>query len=95
MNKPSKKFREYYVTGKYKGFYKLRERQYKLSGKTHITFTNGEKEIFSVGLFKEEALKNIFEKIDQLSDQEGSDLSETGQGLITLLPMLLITFMQF
>lgn len=95
LNQLSKNFREYYSTGKYKGFYKLRERQYKLSGKTHMTFTNGKKEIFAIGLFKEEALKKIFDQIDKLPDQKDSNLSESGQSLITLLPLLLITFLQF
>ncbi len=93
MKQQNKSFREYYSTGKYKGFYKLREKQYKLSGKTHITFTNGKKEIFAVGLFKEEALKNIFEQIDTLSNGEDSAFDESRQGMVTLLPLLLLTIL--
>ena len=68
----SKIFREYYGTGKYKGYYKLREQHYKLSGKVHMTFTNGEKELFAVGKFKEEALKDIFCQIDKITDNSSS-----------------------
>lgn len=93
MNQPSKSFREYYSTGKYRGFYKLREQQYKLSGKTHITFTNGKKEIFAVGIFKEEALKNIFKQIDELSNAEDSNFDECKEGIVTLLPLLFLIFL--
>lgn len=65
MEKLDSKWREYYQTGKYKGFFKSKEYSYKLMGKTHITFTNGEKEIFGAGKFKEEALANIFIRIDK------------------------------
>lgn len=67
-----KSFREYYVTSKYKGYYKLREQNYKLSGKVHLTFTNGERELFAVGKFKEEALRSIFDQIDKLEDAANS-----------------------
>lgn len=93
MNQPNKSFREYYSTGKYRGFYKLREQQYKLSGKTHITFTNGKKEIFAVGIFKEEALKNIFKQIDELSNAEDSNFDECKEGIVTLLPLLFLMFL--
>lgn len=59
-----KRFKEYYITDKYKGFKKLRDNKFKLSFTTHLTFTNGYSEIFASGCFKEEALKNIFDKID-------------------------------
>ncbi len=65
MEKSDSKWREYYQTGKYKGFRKSREYNYKLMGKTHLTFSNGEKEIFAAGKFKEEALFNIFSRIDK------------------------------
>lgn len=65
MEKLDSKWREYYQTGKYKGFRKSKEYNYKLMGKTHITFTNGEKEFFAAGKFKEEALANIFTRIDK------------------------------
>lgn len=64
MTDSDKRFQEYDKTKKYKGFYKLREREYKLLGQTKMTFTNGEKEVFATGLFKEIALKKIFDKID-------------------------------
>lgn len=71
MINEDKRFREYYITNKYNGFHKLREQNYKLSFSTHLTFSNGEKEIFASGYFKEEALKRIFDKIDKFhSDEE-------------------------
>lgn len=65
MDKPKSKWEEYYSTGKYKGFRKSREYDFKLMGKTHLTFTNGEKEFFGAGTFKEEALENVFKQIDK------------------------------
>jgi len=58
------KRRSFDKEGCYKGFYKHREHCFKLSGIVHLTFTNGHKEIFASGTFKEQALKNIFDKID-------------------------------
>lgn len=73
MSKHSKRLSQYYKTGNYKGFYKIRERVFKLSAKTNMTFSNGEKEFFASGEFKEETLKKIFAKIDNfLSDQESA-----------------------
>lgn len=60
-----KKWQEFYLTGQYKGFRKRREREYKLMGTTHLIFTNGDKEIFASGQFKEEALEKIFTRIDK------------------------------
>jgi len=59
------RFQEYYITNKYRGFCKLREKEYKLSGQTRMTFTNGEKQILGSGVFKEAALEKIFNKIDK------------------------------
>lgn len=65
MKNNDHRLREYYTTGKYKGFQKMRDSSYKVFfSSIHLTFSNGEKEIFARGLFKEEALKNIFDKID-------------------------------
>lgn len=65
MSEIDTKWREFYVKGEYKGFRKSREHKYKLLGKTHLTFTNGEKKFFASGLFKEEALAKIFSRIDK------------------------------
>ena len=75
MSKLNKSFKHYYRTGNYKGFYKIREHVYKLSAKTHLTFSNGEKELFASGKFKEEALNKIFTQIDEIVSEE--ELSET------------------
>ena len=60
------RFKEYYANEKYKGYYKIRERNYKLHCSKHVVFTNGKRKIFASGNFKEQALKNIFDKIDRL-----------------------------
>jgi len=70
MIKSDTRLQEYYHEGNYKGFRKSREFKFKLSGKTHITFTNGEKEIFASGLFKEEALIKILKNIDDYFSKE-------------------------
>lgn len=67
MIEPNTKWQEFYITGEYKGFRKCREHNFKLSGQTHLTFTNGEKEVFATGIFKEEALEKIFDQIDRHS----------------------------
>jgi hypothetical protein len=65
MSDKDQRFQEYYNTGKYRGFQKLRDRNFKLFfSSTHLTFSNGQREIFARGHFKEEALKNVFDKID-------------------------------
>ncbi|SMO90465.1 hypothetical protein [Fodinibius sediminis] len=57
---------EYYATKKYRGFYKVREYRYAWIGSIHIVFSDGEKEVFAAGLFREGALERIFNKIDKL-----------------------------
>ncbi|WP_176466266.1 hypothetical protein [Aliifodinibius salipaludis] len=43
-----------------------------------MTFSNGEKEFFASGQFKEEVLEKIFNKIDNfLSDRESSKENST------------------
>lgn len=63
--KQDKRLLEYYTTGKYKGYIKDNEKQHKLAGKTHLTFSNGKKEIFATGQFREEALAKAFDRIDK------------------------------
>lgn len=70
MKNPDPRLKEYYLTNQYKGFYKIREQEYKLAFKTHLTFSNGKKEIFATGMFKEAVLKKIFDKIDKLTLEE-------------------------
>ncbi|SMO49175.1 hypothetical protein [Fodinibius sediminis] len=65
-----RRLQEYYITKNYKGFYKIREKKYHLIGQTHITFSNGEKEIFATGLFREGALEDIFNKVDAYYSQK-------------------------
>jgi DNA-binding ferritin-like protein (Dps family) len=79
MSESSNSLKHYYKTGNYKGFYQIRERVYKLSAKTHLTFSNGEKELFASGQFKEEALNKIFAQIDEIVAKE--ELSETENDL--------------
>lgn len=60
------RLKEYYVNGNYKGFYKINELKMSSAGnpRTHLTFSNGHKEILSSGLFTEDALEKVFDKID-------------------------------
>lgn len=77
MSKTNKRLKQYYKTGNYKGFYKIREHVYKLSAKTHLTFSNGEKELFASGQFKEEALSKIFAQIDEIvTEEESSEIKD-------------------
>lgn len=66
MEQSEQSFQEYYRTGQYKDFYKLKERRSTLTGHVHVTFTNGIKEIVSSGRYTEAALEKIFSKIDRL-----------------------------
>lgn len=75
MSESNNSFNQYYKTGNYKGFYKIRERVFKLSAKTNMTFSNGEKEFFASGQFKEEALAKIFSQIDNFLSGEESKMS--------------------
>jgi len=43
MDESNNKLQKFYATGEYKGFRKLSETNFKLLGKTHLTFTNGKK----------------------------------------------------
>ena len=66
MTDKDQRFLEYNNTDTYKGFRKIRDKNYKLLLKsTHLTFSNGQRQIFASGHFKEEALKKIFDKIDE------------------------------
>jgi hypothetical protein len=65
MSKADLRWKQYYETGQYRGFKKIREQKYRLSGQTHITFSDGKREIFAAGIFKEAALLKIFDQIDQ------------------------------
>jgi len=59
------RFREYYNKGSYRKFKKVRGHKNKISQTTHYVFSNGSRNIFASGLFEEEALIKIFDKIDQ------------------------------
>lgn len=66
MNAIDKRLQKYYETANYKGFrLKNSKYHYKFFGMTHITFTNGEKEFFSSGIFEEEAYAKVFDLIDE------------------------------
>jgi len=64
-NNTNRKEEEYYLTGTYKGFRKIKEYKYRLMGRTHLTFTDGHKDFFASGSFQEEALSKIFARIDK------------------------------
>lgn len=81
MEATEKSFREYYKTGQYKDFYKLKERSSPFTGQTHITFTNGIKEVFASGRFTEAALEKIFAQIDKLCSK-GKSYKKNSQTLV-------------
>lgn len=66
MKKSDSKIVEYYAKGHHRGFYpKKGEKHYKqLGNEVHITFTNGKKELFASGKFREEALSKMFNLVD-------------------------------
>lgn len=68
-----KRFTEYWDTGKYKGFYQSKETEYKLAGRVHLIFTDGKKNFFASGIFKEAALEKIFDKIDKYDSKIKSE----------------------
>jgi hypothetical protein len=56
------KIREYELTGEYKGFHELLSHEQ--AHMTHLTLTDGQRDISASGTFTNEALKRIFDKID-------------------------------
>lgn len=60
------RLQEYKETGNYRGFYiKGEEKVYKWMGVTQLVFTNGNRELFSSGIFDEEAYIKMFDQIDK------------------------------
>lgn len=70
MKATENRLKTYYITGNYKGFYKIKENKMRLSGspRTQLTFSNGSKEILASGQFNEDALEKVFDKIDHYCD---------------------------
>ncbi len=63
-------FREYYLTDRYKGFYKCQEQKNSASRMTHVIFSNGKKKISASGIYTEEAMAKVFLAIDQYHLQQ-------------------------
>ena len=63
-------FREYYLTDRYKGFYKCQEQKNSASRMTHVIFSNGRKKISASGIYTEEAMAKVFLAIDQYHLQQ-------------------------
>ncbi|WP_138429172.1 hypothetical protein [Fodinibius saliphilus] len=61
----NKKFRKYYQSGNYRGFYKVENRFLRNSKSKAVIFSNGEESIHTIGMFTEEALGKAFEAIDK------------------------------
>jgi len=59
------KFKSYYQTDRYKGFYQIKKETYSLSRTTLLIFSNGKKNIYAKGVYVEEAMAKIFAAIDQ------------------------------
>ncbi|WP_440998524.1 hypothetical protein [Fodinibius sp. SL11] len=60
-----KKFRSFYQTDRYKGFYQIKKNTYPLSRMTLLAFSNGKRTIYATGVYAEEAMAKIFATIDQ------------------------------
>ena len=63
--KTASKFRSFYQTDRYKGFYQIKKRTFPFSRMTLLTFSNGKKNIYATGVYSEEAMAKIFTAIDQ------------------------------
>jgi len=60
------RLQKFYECGNYRGFQrKGDEKVYKLMGVIHLIFTNGKKELFSSGIFSDEAYLKMFDLIDR------------------------------
>ncbi|SMO38922.1 hypothetical protein [Fodinibius sediminis] len=70
-----KRLKEYYKTKKYRGFYKVGEHRHRWTGTTHLTFSDGSKQVHAVGLFREGALEKAFNKIDKFHNTQNGDKS--------------------
>lgn len=63
-------FRGYYLTDKYKGFYKCQGPHNGFSRMRYLTFTNGETTIQASGVYLEEAMAKMFMAIDKYYSTE-------------------------
>lgn len=70
------RFKKYYQTDRYKGFYKVKERFREFSRTTLVIFSNGKKNIYASGIFTEEAMFKAFRAIDQYHAQNKDASSE-------------------
>lgn len=61
----AKKFRNFYQTDRYKGFYQINNSTNPHSRMTLLTFSNGKENIYATGVYVEEAMAKIFAAIDQ------------------------------
>jgi len=67
---------EYYKTGQYRDFFKKKKHRLKISRGVRLTFSNGQDQISASGMFTEQALEEIFDKIDAyLDDSDREEIS--------------------
>ena len=67
MENIDSRWQEYYITGKYKGYYPTDDTSdFQLPGQSKVTFSNGEIEVFATGAYREEAIGKIFNLIDKI-----------------------------
>lgn len=69
------RFRQYYAEDEYKGFHKSNVMSSQVSGRIHLVFTNGQKEIEASGDFAEDALVKIFDKVDKYHAQKDGSMN--------------------
>jgi hypothetical protein len=65
----AQRFRTYYQTERYKGFYNVSKDFNSSSKMTTLVFSNGKKKIYSCGMFTEDAMFKAFKAIDKYHQQ--------------------------
>ena len=65
MSETESKLIQYYTSGEYNGFYLMSSSNPGKSGKTSLTLTDGERQVYMTGSFQEDALVKAFQEIDR------------------------------
>lgn len=76
MGESDSRFRQYYSEDEYKGFRKRSAMSSQATGRIRLIFSNGDQEIEATGDFTEDALSEIFDKVDTYHAQKGSSMNQ-------------------
>lgn len=76
MEKSDSRFRQYYSADEYRGFRKRSAINSQATGKIRLIFSNGDKDIEAIGDFTEDALAEIFNKIDKYHARKDSSMNQ-------------------